>query len=54
MNLNGEVILTPISEFDDKQKKRHSYNAKAMNVFFCDLNHVGFTRVKNCKMTFDI
>jgi hypothetical protein len=46
------VIPKPISEWDYKQKKSHSYNSKVMNVFA--LNHVEFTIVKNCKTSFKI
>jgi hypothetical protein len=51
VNLDGEVVPKPISEWDDKQKKKHSYNAMAMNALFCALNHVEFTWIKNYKMT---
>ena len=54
ISLDGEVYLKPISEYDDKEKKRYDYNAKAMIAFFCTLNHVEFTRVKNYKMVFEI
>ena len=59
MNLDGNITTSLLSEWDDKQKKMHSYNAKAMNAFFFSffffaLNHMEFTRVKNCKTTFEI
>jgi hypothetical protein len=53
MNSNGEVILKPINEWDNKQKKRYSHNAKAMNAFFYALNLVGSSKVKNCKTTLE-
>jgi len=53
MNSNGEVSPKPLNEWDNKQKKRHSHNTKAMNAFFCALNLVGFTKVKNCKTTLE-
>jgi hypothetical protein len=34
------VVPKSVSEWDDKQKKMHSYNAKAMNAFLCALDHV--------------
>lgn len=35
-------------------KKRHSYIIKAINAFFCALNHIKFTIMKKCKTTFEI
>jgi len=49
VNLDGDVVPKPISEWDDKQKKRHSYNAMAMNALFCALSHVEFTWIKITK-----
>jgi len=54
ISLDGEVYLKPISEYDDKEKKRYDYNVKAMIAFFYTLNHVEFTRVKNYKIVFEI
>jgi hypothetical protein len=52
VNFDGEFVSKPINEWNDNMNT--FYNAKAMNTFFFAFNNMEFTRVKNCKTTFEI
>lgn len=45
--------MDPIIErgsWDEKAKKAHTLNAKAMNVLFCFLSEIEYTRVSRCTL----
>ncbi|VFQ81451.1 unnamed protein product [Cuscuta campestris] len=47
---NGEhQVPTPMDKLTTDEKKKHSLNAKALNVLFCALGQDEFARVSSCK-----